>query len=342
MSDVTNKQLDRIVGKSLIGIESAAQTSRLRLIRTAWKHRQKPFRFLQFYLIKPLTKFTAFMMDHLTDAYLASWVTGMDYLAKLFPPWLAEEFRTGIRGKPPKKPPGPPWPRFTFYEEDDRDLRFPLIEEAAKRLADRQIMTRSQWEAAALAAREQAFFVTADISIETIDTIRNAMVYDLDEGTSLKGFTEAVEKALGGSPIGPSHLENVYRTNVQAAFRDGRETLASDPIVSAVFPYQAYDAIHDSRARHDHLALGGLGLDGTNIYRRDDPVWDYFTPPWDYNCRCGVNLLTIEAAARAGVREAKEWLRTGKPPIVPEYRISEVLKQVRPNPNFGSRGLVYA
>ena len=342
MSDVVNKQLDRIVGKSLIGIESAAQTSRLRLIRTAWKYRNEPFRLLQSMLAKPLAKFESFMVDHLTDAYLASWVSGMDYLAKLFPPWLVKEFKTGIRGKPPKKPPGPPWPRFTFYEEDDRDLRFPLIEEAAKRLADRQIMTRAQWEAADRTAREQAFFVTADISVDTIDSIRNAMVFDLDEGTSLKSFTKTVEEALGGSPIGPGHLENVYRTNVQAAFRDGRETLASDPIVSAVFPYQAYDAIHDARARHDHLALEGLGLDGTNIYRRDDPIWDYFTPPWDYNCRCGVNLRTLEAAARAGVREAQEWVKTGKPPARPEFRFAEVMRDVTPVPNFGSRGIAHA
>ena len=84
--------------------------------------------------------------------------------------------------------------------------------------------------------------------------------------------------------------------------------------------YQAYVPIHDARTRETHLALGKLGLDGTGVFRRDDPFWDRFTPPWDYNCRCGTNLLTIEAAARMGVQEAKEWLRSGRPPAEPEYR----------------------
>jgi len=68
-------------------------------------------------------------------------------------------------------------------------------------------------------------------------------------------------------------------------------------------------------------------------------VWDYFTPPWDYNCRCGVNVLTVEAASRAGVEEAREWLRTGQPPLVVEHRLEIVLRAIQPNPNFGHRGL---
>jgi hypothetical protein len=334
--------LDRIVGRSLIASEGAAQTVRTRIMDALWKKRSFPIPQILAWLPTPLGRFRTFVYRHIRDSFLYSWTAGMDYLYRNFPPWLAKEFETTIRQTPPQKPPKPPFPRFTFFDESDDALRFPLIEIAAKRLAERNIMTRQQWEAVDKYAQERAFFITAPISTDTIDRIRNVLVYDVDEGTSRKGFEKAVSEALDGSPIGRAHLENVYRTNLQAAFRDGRETLASNPIVAAAFPYQAYDAIRDTRVRHDHLEMESLGLDGTNVFRRDDPVWDYFTPPWDYNCRCGVNLLTIDAAARAGVREAKEWLRTGKPPIAPEYRISEVLKQVRPNPNFGSRGLVYA
>jgi hypothetical protein len=264
----------------------------------------------------------------------------MDQLYRMFPPWLAREFATGIRQKqPPGKP--PTWPRFFLWDDDD-SLRFPLIEQAAKRLAERNVMTRQQWDAAEQAAKDAAFFVTAPIEKDTIDRIRKTLVEDIDEGTSLQTFRNRIEEAFDGSPLGEAHLENVYRTNLQGAFRDGRETLANNPIVSDTFPYQEYMAIHDGRVRHDHLKLESLGIDGTNVYRRDDPVWDFFTPPWSYNCRCGVNLLTVEAAARKGVREAKEWLRTGKPPIYPDHRLSEVLKHVQPNPNFGMRGIVYA
>ncbi len=334
--------LDRIIGRSLIASEGAAQTVRTRIMDSLWKKRSFPIPQILAWLPTPLGRFRTFVYRHIRDSFLYSWTAGMDYLYRNFPPWLAKEFETTIRQTPPQKPPQPPFPRFTFFDESDDALRFPLIEIAAKRLAERNIMTRQQWEAVDKYAQERAFFITAPIATDTIDRIRNVLVYDVDEGTSRKGFEKAVTEALDGSPIGRAHLENVYRTNLQAAFRDGRETLASNPIVAAAFPYQAYDAIRDTRVRHDHLEMESLGLDGTNVYRRDDPVWDYFTPPWDYNCRCGVNPMTVEAAARAGVREAKVWLRTGKPPFQPEWRINEVLKQVTPNPTFGQRGVVHA
>jgi len=335
--------LDRIIGRSLIGAEGAAAATRARILRILLQKRHLPVPRILQAIRDPILRFDEFAYRHLANYWLYAWVSGIDGLYRKLPAWLAREIQTTIRrDPPPQKPPTPPFPRFTFYDDSDNGLRFLLIEKAAERLAKRNVMTRAQWEAASEDIKDRAFFITAPIATDTIDHIRHALVYEIDTGTSLGGFEKAVEETLGGSPLAPHHLETVYRTNLQAAFRDGRETLASNPIVADVFPYQAYDAIRDGRVRHDHLKMESLGLDGTNVFRRDDPVWDYFTPPWDYNCRCGVNLLTIEAAARAGVREAKEWLRTGKPPISPEFRIAEVLKQVRPNPNFGSRGLVYA
>ena len=81
-----------------------------------------------------------------------------------------------------------------------------------------------------------------------------------------------------------------------------------------------------------------FGLNGTSVYRRDDPMWDLFTPPWGYQCRCGVNLLTVEAAARKGVVEARRWERTGEPPVNPEHRLDAI--PFRPEPGFvGDRRL---
>jgi hypothetical protein len=82
--------------------------------------------------------------------------------------------------------------------------------------------------------------------------------------------------------------------------------------------------------------LGQLGLNGTGIYRRDDPFWDHFTPPNGFNCRCGVRILTVDAAARAGVQEAKQWLASGQRPATPEHRFSAI--PFPPTPGFGSRG----
>jgi uncharacterized protein with gpF-like domain len=135
-------------------------------------------------------------------------------------------------------------------------------------------------------------------------------------------------------------VENIYRTNFQAAFRDGRETLASHPVVAGIFPYQQYLAQHDARTRHQHKELEKLGLNGTAVYRRDDPFWDMFTPPWDYQCRCGVRMLTISQAAKLGVKEAIEWLDTGVAPMRPEWRYQDIPFAAKPG--FGSRGRVAA
>src|SRR5262249_20669082 len=85
------------------------------------------------------------------------------------------------------------------------------------------------------------------------------------------------------------------------------------------FPYLSISPIHDDRTPATHLALEQFGLNGTNIYRRDDPFWRTFMPPLTDLCRCAVNALTCHSAARKGVKEAQEWLRTGQPPQRPEW-----------------------
>jgi len=105
--------------------------------------------------------------------------------------------------------------------------------------------------------------------------------------------------------------------------------------VAEVFPYQAYLAIDDSRVRPEHFALMFLGLNGTNIYRVSDVAfWEVFRPPWGFSCRCGVNLMTKRAAAARGVVEAQEWLRTGQPPVFPDYRLDSI--PVRPSPEWST------
>ncbi|TWU22447.1 Phage Mu protein F like protein [Novipirellula galeiformis] len=251
-------------------------------------------------------------------------------------PFLPRSPLTPSPDPPQLPPPAIRWPG--VFDDGPEEIRFPKIEEAANRMLERNVMKRDDFDAVSERFRETAFTVAGEMEEQTIESIRDVLAEDIREGTSLEGFKEHLEIELGSSPIGGAHLETVYRTNVQGAFRDGRETIMRDPIVDAMFPYQKYVPIHDLRVRHEHEQLGTLGLDGTGIYRRDDPFWDYYTPPWGYNCRCGVSPMTIEAAARQGVKEAQQWLKTGQPPEHPEYRISHI--PFPSVPGFGSRGLV--
>lgn len=327
---------DLIIGRGLISAEAIAQELRERLVRELARRKSRiaPSVGELLELARSiLQEFEPLLAENLRATDLAAWIAGTDRVAAKLPKFALEDFQAGSFG-----PPGPP--RFTFpagFDDEWREplVRFPLIERAAESLANRRIVTPEQFAQLSDQEKARAFSIAGEMSLDTLATIRDVLLEDVREGTSLAEFSRVLEERIGGSPIGPAHLETVYRTNVQAAFSDGHEDLANNPIVAAVFPYQEYLAVHDARARHDHLALESLGLDGTGIYRRDDPFWGYFTPPWGFNCRCGVNLLTLKAAARKGVREAQAWLETGRAPVVPEWRLSSI--PFRPPAGFGGR-----
>ena len=241
--------------------------------------------------------------------------------------------------EPPRKPPLIPGP---FGDDAPEGLRFPIIEEGARRLLETNVLTREQFDDATEAAQQRAFTVAGDIELDTIQRVRDTLAENIEKGTSLEGFRDELDDELRRSFMGPAHLETVYRTNTQAAFRDGRQTLIVNPIIAAAFPYQAYFPIQDDRVRDSHSRLERIGLDGTNIYRLDDPFWDYFTPPIHFNCRCAVNLMTLDAAAEAGVKEAQLWLASGRPPERPEWVYSQGNFPIEPIPGWGSRGRVGA
>lgn len=305
MPDAAVRPVDLIIGRSLITAEAIAQELREKLISELASNiaLTRPGGMLE-RARAILFTFEPLLAETLLDADLAGWIAGFDEVRKKTPEEVLEEFAAGFRSPPIQPPP----PRFTLPgAEGPREpmVRFPLIDRAAERLQRANVVTREQFDQLTTELRQQAFTVARVQSEETIDTIRQTLAELVQEGPTPGEFRERITEALDGGPIGPAHLETVYRTNVQAAYGAAHDELASLPIVADLFPYQEYLAIRDGRVRDDHLALETLGLDGTNIYRRDDPMWDLFTPPWGYNCRCGVNLLTIEAAAAAGVSEAK-------------------------------------
>lgn len=271
------------------------------------------------------------MANVLADTETAAWVAGYHDASKRLPSWLDRAFTAD---RPPIDRGG-----VITIGADDPFVRFPLIENATESLLQRNILTRDQLDKLDTIAKQMAFTVAYEANTDTIDGLRTALADVTREGASLERYRQRVAEAVQASAIGPAHLETVYRTNIQAAFRDGRESLASHPVVSSVFPYQQYVATHDARTRPEHLAMETLGLNGTAVFRRDDPVWDMWTPPAGFNCRCGVMLLTVRQAADMGVKEAVIWNETGEPPARPEWRIDYVPQST---PGFGGRGRVIA
>lgn len=205
-------------------------------------------------------------------------------------------------------------------DEPQPDIEFPLIDAAVADLRSRRLLTRDQFDSIAADARQEAFTVAGVESEATLEKIRDTLADLLEEGPTLREFKSRVEEAVGTQPfLSDAHAETVYRTNTIAAYSNGQDEVLNHPMVADLFPYRAIFPTHDGRTRPWHLALERSGIDGTNIYNANDPVWRKIRPPSDYNCRCLGSPCTIAQAAEAGVREAIEWRRTGKPPESPTF-----------------------
>jgi len=218
---------------------------------------------------------------------------------------------------------GPPMPPFTPPSppaDSPGAIHFPTIEEAVKDLSARNVVSRDQYDRLDAAARQKAFTVAGVESQETLTKIRDALAEVVAEGADVEAFRRKVmERVEPNTFMSPAHMDVVARSNIQAAFSDGQMAVLNTPFVRSGFPYTMYHAIHDDRVRHDHLELEKLGIQGTNIYRIDDPVFQTFRPPWDYNDRCGFTPMSVKFAAEKGIDEAKRWLETNVEPSPPAF-----------------------
>lgn len=82
-----------------------------------------------------------------------------------------------------------------------------------------------------------------------------------------------------------AYAQTVYRTNLNTSYTAGRFKQAQDTDVAEVIGAFQYVAILDSTVRPNHRAAHGL------IASQFDAVWETFSPPLGFNCRCGVKLV---------------------------------------------------
>lgn len=243
------------------------------------------------------------------DSLVAGWLAGASHALEGTVGAATPEAPETAMLPPVIPPPIPPVGLEAFYPEGEEPvIRLPAIENAIAQLQDRKILASDDFYALSGAAKQRAFTITADVSAESIAKVRDTIVEDLQEGTSLGSFRAKVQERLETLPISENHLEGIYRNNVNEAFSQGMEKVLEHPQVENAFPYRAVHAVHDARARHEHREMERLGLNGTNIYHKDDPTFIRFRGPWSWGCRCGWTALSIRDAARKGVREAQEWL----------------------------------
>ncbi len=246
---------------------------------------------------KILTTYEPMLARVLSDALLASWLAGGKSLLDRLPP--APEPPAALFPGPPAEPPLPP----DFLPPapgEEPIIHFPVIEEAARDLAARQVVTRPVFDALAEDAKRAAFTVARVGSEDALAKIQDLLTQDVAQGGTLREFRRAVEETLDGSALSRPHIENVYRTNISVAYAKGQDAISQHPLVAEEFPYRKETSVNDSRRTPLCKAISHAGLDGTGVFRADDPVWLHFRSPRHWQCL--LPGTPVEGEFLAGVR----------------------------------------
>lgn len=141
-------------------------------------------------------------------------------------------------------------------------------------------------------ARLNATTVSGLASLEQIRHVIDRVNATLASGGTFADFKKLVRDNPALLNLPDHRLDNVFRTNIQTAYNQGR---MNQQLQDTRRVYWMYSAINDSRTRPAHRAWNGT------ILHRDHPWWRTHVPPCGFRCRCSVISLTQAQAAKRGI-----------------------------------------
>ena len=162
-------------------------------------------------------------------------------------------------------------------------------EEAARIVAEKQIMSKEAFDALCDELKARAFVVSGLEDLRMAKEIRDAIA-ELPMGAAWEDVKAQVAEKLeagGFSKAAADHRATLllrhhgFAAYAQEQYRNLQE-------MKDVFPYWQYKTMGDEKVRSSHAALDGL------ILPADDPFWRDHYPPWEWNCRCQVVGVTEE------------------------------------------------
>ncbi len=166
---------------------------------------------------------------------------------------------------------------------------------------DKVLLPPGQYATLSDDAKMKAFGVSGIARIDELTTVYTALDRALADGTTFADFKKhcgEIFTSRGWTGRRAWRIENVFRTNVQAAYMTGRWQQAKDSAEDR--PYGQYSAVRDSRTRPTHYALHG------KIYPLDHVFWNSWWPPNGFLCRCTVKTLSQEEVKRRGLSVEKQ------------------------------------
>ena len=180
--------------------------------------------------------------------------------------------------------------RKLLVDTDPKFVEHPMAE-AIRVFESREVVTPEVFRELNSVARQRAFTIAGLADEELLATARAELSRRIKEGADLANFRDFVAERLEGAgwtPTNASHVETIFRNNVQAAYSGGRWRQMSQPDVADARPYLQVLTPNDGppRQRPNHQATHG------KIFRVDDPAFPAALPPWDHNCRCRIRSLS--------------------------------------------------
>lgn len=180
-------------------------------------------------------------------------------------------------------------PALTFEESVER------MAKADPRLAE------SYEEVSRLYSSEKVFAMARSASQNVTERVQKEVAKLVEQGTAQGEIANAILEIGRSAEMGAvrdwtrAYAETVWQTNAATANNEGRYKQMLDPEVEEVLPSLELIGVDDFSERPNHAAARGL------IAPTKHPVWNRFRPPLGYNCRHGVNPVSIFELERRGI-----------------------------------------
>jgi len=162
----------------------------------------------------------------------------------------------------------------------------------------KKVLPKRQFDRLTAQAKRHAFTAAGLTNTRMLQTAHEELTRALTDGADLRTFRGQLSSRFelaGWTAANPSHIENVFRTNIMGAYSGGRDVQMRQPHVLAARPFWQVLGVKDARTRETHRAALG------KVLRADDKFWSAASPPFGFQCRCRRVSRSAEAVARLGL-----------------------------------------
>jgi SPP1 gp7 family putative phage head morphogenesis protein len=206
-------------------------------------------------------------------------------------------------------------------------------DQATALIAGKPEVTRDVWDQLHPDLQARAFTITG---VECLDTLANVreLIATLPSGGDYDDIKDTIFEKISPFLVDPNASEEDQLKQTRAANRRAEMLLrlhgwtsyaqTQHALAEAhidVFPFRQYLSSEDSRVRPAHAALN------KKILPANHPFWQNHTPPWEFNCRCDMVVMTKDDVDAISASEAK--LPDEDKKVLPASQLNQIATQKR-------------